>query len=299
MNRLWATCAKLGLASLVSLLLWHTAAYPATAELAEAKRVACQEDLRRINQRLGDKDCTLDAFEELADSLDYKWQREDPDCHARVMTAISGALASGRFPDQRQYKLARRYALSALRDPDRIPLEKALTLLGWVLTQRRGMEDRVYQENRRIDTQLRLHAWKRLAAAAIPNWNVEEASAGVFVNVQPPNGAPPGTPPELIEDKAIRAQYEKMILENQRKIAAITEQTRIQRWLKEFPKKAEDYIIKAYSETPYDLKELQLALDSHLSDGDAKSRIVQAVTRNMEKAAAPAVPAPRPESGSK
>jgi hypothetical protein len=283
MNRLWAACAKLGLAGLVCLLLWHTAAYPSTAEPAETKRVACQEDLRRINQRLGDKDCTLDAFEELADSLDCKWQREDPHCHARVMTAISGALASGRFPDQRQYKLARRYALSALRDPDKITLDRELSLIGWVWTRRRGMEDRVFQENRRLDTHLWLHAWKRLTAAAIPNWNIEEASKGVFVHVLPPNGAPPGTPPEMIKDQAVRAEYEKMILENDRKKAAIAEQWRIQNSLKTFPANAEAYLISAYSEAPHDLKELQLALDSYLSDGDAKSRIVQAVTKNMKQ----------------
>jgi len=53
--------------------------------------------------------------------------------------------------------------------------------------------------------------------------------------------------------------------------------------LKRFPKRAEEYIIQAYSKPPFDLEELNHYLDVYIADTKTRERIINTVTENMEK----------------
>jgi hypothetical protein len=56
-------------------------------------------------------------------------------------------------------------------------------------------------------------------------------------------------------------------------------------WLKRFPKRAEQYIIRAYSKPPFDVEELKQYLDNYIADTKTKARILDAVTKNMQEQA--------------
>ena len=89
--------------------------------------------------------------------------------------------------------------------------------------------------------------------------------------------------PEHIKDPALRARYEAAIQKNRQRIERRTEQSRLHSWLKQFPNRAESYIIRAYSKAPFNLKELEQYLDKYIADSKTKTRIVNTVTKNIEK----------------
>lgn len=89
--------------------------------------------------------------------------------------------------------------------------------------------------------------------------------------------------PRGIKDDALRAKYEVDIEENKQKIQKHTEQYKLRLWLKRFPMRAENYIIQAYSHTPFNIEELKKSLDDYEVDEKTKVRIFDAVIKNMRE----------------
>ena len=58
----------------------------------------------------------LKQYEKLADEIQSKWSQKNKEYCARLMLEICKPLSSGRFNEDRQFILARKYALSALAD---------------------------------------------------------------------------------------------------------------------------------------------------------------------------------------
>ena len=50
-----------------------------------------------------------------------------------------------------------------------------------------------------------------------------------------------------------------------------------------FPKRAEEYIIDAYSKPPFNVEELKQSFARYEVDEKTRARILDAVTKNMEK----------------
>jgi len=225
----------------------------------------------------------LDKYEHFADEIQNKWSQRNKEYYARLMLAICGPLGSGRFKgDRQQYELARKYALSALESSDAIPLDLELKLTGHVMTPTLGPnvpKDENFAERRRKDVEVRLHAWRRLLDAIDPKWNPDDRPAG---NIRPPaaTGFPSGIAPEEIEDATLRAEYEAAIKLNRQKAERYCEQYSLRSWLRRFPNDAESYIIKAYSNPPYNVAELKKSLSKHKIDEKTKSQILDAVMKN-------------------
>jgi len=139
-----------------------------------------------------------------------------------------------------------------------------------------------FAQRRKKDVQIRFHAWKRLIDAIDPKWNPNDKP---FRNVAPPTetGLPPGISPEVIKNQELRAIYEKAIERNRLKSVRYLEQSRLRDWLKRFPKRAEAYIIQAYSKPPFNLQELKQYLDKYIANKKTKDKILDAVKNNMEK----------------
>lgn len=76
----------------------------------------------------------LQKYEESADGILAGWSQMGEEYYARLVLELVGPLSSGRFEDDRQSEVARRYALSALAERDAIPIDLELELVGHVMT---------------------------------------------------------------------------------------------------------------------------------------------------------------------
>ena len=226
----------------------------------------------------------INSFEKFADEIQSKWSRKNREYYARLMWEICGPLSSGRFNDERQHDLAREYALSALAEPNEIPLETELELIGHVMTDTvtpRAPTGQEWVQRRKQDVWIRLHAWRRLTEAIDPTWDPNDLP---YINVPLPRGTEgsSGMAPEDIKDPNLRAEYEAAIEKNRQKAEKYSEQYQLRKWLKRFPKRAEEYIIEAYSKPPFDEAELKQYMDKYITDTETKARILDAVENNIE-----------------
>lgn len=255
----------------------------------EVDRQQYQLDLNRVNLlneslRTG-KVRDLKQIQRFADDIDITWSNRNKECRARLLLEICMPLSSGTIKDNRRYEVARKCALSALDSPDMIPLALELELIGHVLTvnpESYASTGEIYSQSRKEDVRVRLHAWKRLVDAIDPKWSPDEAMMGG--NIEPPitTGLPSGVEPQSISDPGMRAEYESEIQRNRRKNERSVEQYRLHDWLKRYPKRAEEYIIEAYSQPPFFLEELKQELDIYLVDKGTKTRIIDTVEKNIK-----------------
>lgn len=229
----------------------------------------------------------IKSFEKFADEIQAKWSKKNKEYYAKIMLEICGPISSGRFNTDNRSNIARKYALSALADPNKILLDTELELIGHVMTPmvtRRAPMGQEWAQQRREDVKVRLHAWKRLLDTIDPNWDPNNLPVS---NIVPPSatGLPGGVAPEAIKDPKLRDEYEAAIEKNKQKAERYGEQYRLRSWLKRFPKRAEQYIIRAYSKPPFDVEELKQYLDNYIADTKTKARILDAVTKNMQEQA--------------
>ncbi len=256
-----------------------------SAEDMQQYRNDCKSLISWLNSSPQRTSADLGGFEKFADDLDREWSKENREYHARLMLEICKPLSSGQFKDERRYVLARKYALSALERQDTIPLSLNLELIGHVTTftsTTHAPEGEDFAQRRSKDVVVRLQAWRRLINAIDPNWNPDEHIMGE--NIDPPaaTGLPTGVAPAAIKDPKLRAAYEEEIQRNRQKAERYREQYEALKWLKRYPKRAEESIIAAYSQPPFKLEELRQALDIYLTDKETKTRILDTVEKSVE-----------------
>ncbi len=263
------------------LLLVGTISFAQDAQDVQVERAQYEEELARIKPLMQPMIAAkeYEEYAKLAEEVRQKWSKRNREYYARLMLRLCGPLSSGRFGGQRQYEIARGYALSALGEPDAIPIEVELELIGHIMTDtfsRTRPRGEDFARRRRIDVKARLHAWKRLKDAIDPDWDPNEE---LQVKPMPPaaTGLASGVAPEAIEDPALRAEYEAAIETNRKKIEKHAQQHRLRKWLKRFPKNAERYIISVYSKPPLNTAELEQYLTEYGVDVATKSRILQKI----------------------
>jgi len=227
----------------------------------------------------------LESYERMASAVDEEWRDVNPEQHAKLMLEVCKPLSSGAFEDSRRYDIARRYAVSALKQADKIPVATELELVGHVVTLCIGPNATVgeeYARRRAEDTALRLHAWKRLLDAIDPNW---DPNATWFAKPVPPaeTGLPAGVAPEAIAGEKLRKEYEAAIERTRQKSEEYSTQNRLRKWLKRFPQRAEKDIIAAYSRPPFDTDALAELLDNYLPKEEARTRIIDKVVANTSR----------------
>ena len=272
-------------------LLATTISFGVSSGPSEAETHEYKQDMARIKSvrksfKPGQVN-NLEEYEKFADEIQKKWSQRNKEYNARLILEICGPLSSGTFADDRRHDVARKYALSVLSEPNEIPLEVELDLTGHVMTETvtpRAPKGEDWAQRRKKDVEIRLHAWKRLIDAIDPNWDPNEVlwspnAVGAFM------GLPGGIAPEGVKDPKVRAEYEAALQKNREKIEKYTEQSRLHDWFERYPKRAERYIISAYSKPPFKLEELKQYFARYVVDQKARASILDAVTKNMEKQA--------------
>lgn len=271
-------------------LLVNIIAFGAIPEASEMEKQAYRQELARIETLR--KSFTpgptndLKKYEKFADEIQNKWKEGNKEYYARLMLEVCGPLSSGNFKDDRRYELARKYALLAVAEPNEISLETELNLIGHAITLmigRNSPKGEKWAQLRKKDVEIRLHAWNRLLDTIDPNWDPNEvlwSPNAIGADMGLPAG---GIAPESIKDLTLRAEYEAALQRNREKSERYTKQSRLHKWLKRFPPRAERYIVRAYSKVPFNLEELKQYLDNYIADEKTKARIVDAVTKNIEK----------------
>lgn len=238
---------------------------------------------KSLNERAAQN---LEEYEKLGDEIERKWEAKDNESHARLMVKLCEPLASGTFNDRRQYALSRKYALSGLAKPNEIPLETELRLADYVtanLYLSTGTRGKDWQDARKTDVEVRFHAWKRLADAIDPNWDQNEE---IFLHPLPPKGLKnyvSGASPKTIKDPVLRSEYEKAIIENDKKIQRFNEQLDYRKRMELFSETMSRYAIYAYSAPPYNTDELNDLLKKYITDKSLNAKISEGVATEMAK----------------
>jgi hypothetical protein len=227
----------------------------------------------------------LEEYEKFADEIQKKWSQRNKELNARLILEICGPLSSGTFPGDRRYDVAKKYALSVLKKPEEISVEMELELIGHVVTimyTPNSPKGEDFAQRRRKDIEVRLHAWRRLVDSIDPNWDPNDLP---YLNVPLPDGVSgvSGMNPKNIKDQTQRAEYEAAIEKNRQKAERYNEQYMLRGWLKRYPKRAEEYIILAYSEPPFNMEELKQYLEKYKIDEKTKARITDSVQKNIEE----------------
>jgi hypothetical protein len=255
---------------------------------SEAETKDYKDEMTIIDKMKGSinsgKNVKLEDYEKFADEILKKWNPKNKEYNSRLILEICGPLGSGQFEDNRQYDLARKYALSVLEEPNEILVLVEIVLSGYVqtLTQLpKPPKGEDYAQRRKKDVEIHLHAWKRLIDSIDPNWDPNEgllSENGVGVSF----GFPGSIAPESINDPKLRSEYETALEKSKLDIERDTNQRRLHTWLRIYPKIAEDYIIHAYSQEPYNLDELKKYLEKYkIIDEKIRNRILETVQKNI------------------
>ncbi len=277
-------CKKITICFLIlaSVLLANGVLFVADGEVLTMEE-EYKQDLSRIV--FLDKSRDLNGVERLAEEIETKWGRRNKEYYANLMLEVCKPLSSGQFKDDRQYSLARKYAILALEEPDKIPLETEVALVGHVMsdmvipTAPKGQE---WVQQRKTDMKVCFHAWKRLKDAIDPSWDPNDMPLD---NVPSPPGTTvsAGAAAHHIKDPKLRAEYKAAIEKNRQKAERYTKQYRLRKQEKRFARTAEKYIIRAYSKPPFNLAGLKQYLEEYVADQGTKARILDAVTQNMSR----------------
>lgn len=227
----------------------------------------------------------LDSYKKFADDILNKWKLKNKEYYSKLVLQACAPLSSGRFNENRRYEVARSYALSALEKPQEISLDTELELTGHALTLMIGPDapkEQDWQTRRKKDVEIRMHAWRRLLDSIDPDWNPNEVLLSPNA-IAAELGFSGTIEADSIKDPVLRQKYIAAIAANRQKIEKYSEQNKLRKWLKRYPKTAEEYIVQAYSKAPYNNEELAKYLDDYKLDEKTKARIIDSVEKNIEE----------------
>jgi hypothetical protein len=248
--------------------------------VAESKQERVMDPNSAVNQLDAIRDSQdLEGLERMVASTQPQMIREDPDAYLHFMLAVCRTLNSHEFGDyQRQSRLMRHYADAALNS---LP----------VLSANDEFELLTYLEDDFDDAQMTTAGsdWANKRRARVLRWlralrRVKGDEAFDFtdvpkINVEMPPGAslPAGAAPAAIEDRSLREQYAAADEKNRQHANEFANQWRLRALREKYFPHARRYIIRAYSQPPFDVAELERLLNEHLWDKNDVRQILQEV----------------------
>jgi len=243
--------------------------------------------MKQVTAQQKNKD--LGAHEKSVEKILNKWKNKNKEYHARLTAEACGLFASGHLGGDKGRKLARKYALSALADANDIPVFSELDLVGYVMTDTlphfvpKGKD---LAQSRREDVQARLHVWKRLIDAIDPTWDPNEKPQNPGT-IALEMGLPSRIDPQYIEDSVKRAKYQKAMDANRAEKLEYNKQYKLRPKVRLYLGPMEKHVIHMYSIPPYNNAELTKYLNDYKIGEETKTRIIDKVKKNIEKAKKP------------
>lgn len=243
-----------------------------------------EQELDRLERFAAAKD--LHWFEQTLKEIENKWNQAQPEDYFALVLQICSVLSSADFDDkQRRAVLIQRLATRALKKHG-IPLEIELGLLLQLEMLPEQLKAEAQGEawsTRRSDAvKLWFRAWQRLEQSIDRDFDFSDVPEK---NVAPPLGAGviPGMSSEYIVNPKAREAYEEAIERNRQKGENYSKQRKLRDLEEMFSSRAEQFIIGAYSQPPFDPEELNHYLESYVADRDTTERILEAVKQQMPK----------------
>jgi hypothetical protein len=225
----------------------------------------------------------LDELIELADQLEAKWRRVDWNHYPGIMKYVCSEMSNRAF-DERAREQSEHFARVALSHSTMYLWEHEAAFLGWLGYQRTSTDLNVWLRERRDKTEFWLRALQRLEKETDPSFDFNDRKSLPSSRVYPPfqTGLPAGSPPSAIEDPHLRAKYEAEIAHNQRKSQRVNQQLPLFLRGPSFKKRAERWLIQAYSQPPVRNAELKQYLENYVQDAKTRQRILSEVLKNSQ-----------------
>jgi hypothetical protein len=214
----------------------------------------------------------ITTFRQFVENIDEAWRKENRNDYAWVIRSVCIGLTRFNIPpDVDLAKIfARSYALKALEKPDEVWFGSELELIRSVQAQTVGSNAVVGKEfaaQRKEDTIIRLHCWKRWMDTIDPNWDYEKAK--LRFQPLPQDWSGKRIPIESITDPDLRKKYNE-VMEKNSQIAKINQDQSILRQSESSIHKLLDEVAEAYSMGPYDTEELRgLIHDFDINNNEA------------------------------
>lgn len=281
---------------LVSVFLASITTAAGVPQTSDEQRQELLRDMAQV--RAIGKSTELANLQKRGVELERKWFSRNKEDYGYMILEICGSFSSYRFKDDRQYDLARQFAILALEKSgklqakDKIPIEVELKLVTGHLQSlykfREESKKTDWSSRRNSLAKLYLHAWDRLEKAIDPNFDPDEVLPG-WPRPSAYDGIwSPGMSPEAIKDPRVRAEYRSALEEFWRKQRRYTEQRRLRRLMKTYLPRLQKDLLRLYSGPLFDSKELetealQQDLQGHIVDKKTKDRILDTMKKSIKK----------------
>lgn len=252
------------------------------------------------------KNKDLKRVESYSASLMKKWGGRGTAFDFTLTEKICGVLSSYKFEDDHhRLALLTFYAEHALLDADKMTITEEATLVPYLAkdtSEAKTQTPHDWSVWRTKRAKIWLHTIQRIEAGIDKDYIPGAPSTLPNFSIMPPGGGIAGIDPNDVKDPRIRAEYETLIEKNKQKNIKLTQQIELRRLEKHFVPLAERYLIYIYSSPPYDRVEIEKCLDAYSVDKERKTRILDAVARNIKAAEAKAAPqaeTQKPQDGTK
>lgn len=240
---------------------------------------AYQTDIDRLIEL---RSHSLDELIALASQLDAKWRLTDWNQYARIMAHVCSEISSRGLNDEQVREQSDHFAKTALAHSNMYSWQSESGLVGCLQYKRSRPDMNAWLRYRRQNTELWLHAWRRLEKEIDPGFDINDLKNRPSMQVFPPRetNLPPGSPPSAIKDPRLRAKYEAAIADNERKSQRAIQQVPLLLHGPSFRTRAESWLVQAYSQAPARNAELRRYLEVYVRDYKTRQRILSEVEKN-------------------
>jgi len=250
-----------------------------------------QEFTRTIHQLDAMKgQADVDRVLAFAAEIEETWPARSMEHYGKLIEYVCGFLRS-EFPYE-QIPFGEISALAgraiATYDParaDNITFQSHYMLLMALQSEahysRGELSDTEWLAERRTKAERWLVLLWRIEQAIDPDWDPDTPRG---IHPGNPNGGPFGIAPETIQDPKARAEYEAVVADHRRRIAAHGAQQKLRDVKHEILPHVLDYLCAAYALPPDADAELQALLEEYIDDPELRAQILDAVAAGKAQA---------------
>ena len=251
------------------------------------------QDCASLQDEFQEALCRLKCFREKGsldeliiewNKIEQDWSKLGGDSYGNLTLEFLSVLTSARFrsADDKALNLSQSYAIQTLKKADTFDFEiewQLLIKLRYSISESKLSDVQIQERRERV--KLWLHLIHRLEVEKDKNFDPNDLP---LLNVTPPEGVPvrfSGMSPDLIKDPQLRAEYEKAIEANAKKMKYYNHQYKLRQNEDFFVRYATKYISMVYSRPPIDLNELKNLLNEYQIPENMQKLIKEKLQSNI------------------